>query len=147
MLHLYYYCIMQLEGLKDILSTYELRSTSCRYDVLDFFIDSEFALELKDLESALPKYDRVTLYRTINTFIDKGIIHKIPSDSGIARYALTENKNNEAQDHIHFKCEVCGKTECLPNYAVPSVRMPKGYRLKSVNMIVNGVCNQCAAKG
>lgn len=143
------YCIfnsfvdMKLAELKKILSNYDLRNTSCRYDVLNYFLNSGYALTPKDLEEELPKYDRVTLYRTLNTFIDKGLIHKIPSDSGIARYALSDTHKQKKEEHIHFKCEDCGRTECLTEYNIPSVKIPNGYQLSSVNLIVTGKCNSC----
>lgn len=134
---------MNLLELKEILSNYELRNTSCRYDVLEYFLNSNFALTPKDLEEYLPKYDRVTLYRTLNTFIEKGLIHKIPNDTGIARYALSDTHTKKEEEHIHFKCEECGRTECLTDYNIPSIKVPGGYKIFSVNMIVTGMCNTC----
>lgn len=136
---------MGLKELKEILGEHELRNTSCRYDVLNLFLEADYALAPKDLEADLQKYDRVTLYRTLNTFIEKGIIHKIPNDSGIAKYALTASakKNDYSEEHIHFKCEDCGRTECLKDYKIPQISLPKGYKAKAVNLIVTGQCQNC----
>lgn len=136
---------MELKQLKKILNDHSLRNTSCRYDVLSYFLKTNFALAPKDLEANLQKYDRVTLYRTLNTFIDKGIIHKIPNDSGIARYALTGPEMNKRpnEKHIHFKCDDCGRTECLSDYHIPKVELPTGYKATEINLIVKGLCQRC----
>ena len=134
---------MRLSKLKQIFSQYKLRNTSCRYDVLDYFLKANYAITPKELEEALPKYDRVTLYRTLNTFIDKELIHRIPNDSGIARYAISDTHQDSKEEHIHFKCENCGRTECLTNYQIPDVNLPAGYNISSVNLIVSGKCNAC----
>lgn len=136
---------MELKELKEILNDHALRNTSCRYDVLNYFLETNYALAPKDLETNLEKYDRVTLYRTLNTFIDKGIIHKIPNDSGIARYALTGSAMNKksGKEHIHFKCDNCGRTECLPDYHIPEVKLPTGYKASEINLIVTGQCQHC----
>lgn len=91
-------------------------------------------------------YDRVTLYRTLNSFIDKGILHRIPDDSGFASYALchdecTVKKHNHG--HIHFKCTDCGKIECLETEKVPHVSIT-GYLIKEANLILSGTCKTCA---
>lgn len=136
---------MVLKELKEILNRHRLRNTRCRYDVLNSFLEASYALAPKDLEANLQTYDRVTLYRTLNTFIDKGIIHKIPNDSGVARYALTGSAMNKnySEEHIHFKCDDCGRTVCLPEYHIPKVQLPTGYKASEINLIVTGQCERC----
>jgi Fur family ferric uptake transcriptional regulator len=136
---------MRLKELKEILNDHALKNTSCRHDVLSYLLETNYALAPKDLEANFKKYDRVTLYRTLNTFIYKGIIHKIPNDSGIARYALTGSAINKRykEEHIHFKCDDCGRTECLPDYQIPKVKLPTGYKASEINVIVSGQCQHC----
>jgi len=133
---------------KKLLKTHSLRITDCRIDVLECFYRTKHALSFKDLEETLIDYDRVTVYRTLNSFIDKGLLHKIPSDSGIASYGLCQGECTDAShhhDHVHFKCHVCGHTECLPEHHVPKVSLP-GYQIDEQNLIVDGVCKRCNVK-
>ena len=131
---------------KDILKNHKLRITNSRIDVLGSFLEQNRALSLGALESEFPSYDRVTLYRTLNSFLESGILHKIPNDQGTATYGLcheTCEPTDHHHDHIHFKCNNCNKLECLDELQVPSIQVPEGYTINQINMIVDGICNEC----
>ena len=135
------------EGPKRILKSHKLRITDCRLDVVQFFLQQKTALSQGDLENRLTKYDRVTLYRTLNSFLDSGILHKIPNSEGAASYGLcheTCSPDHHYHNHVHFKCNKCGQIECLDDRSVPSITLPEGYQMEAVNMIVDGICIKCA---
>jgi Fur family ferric uptake transcriptional regulator len=90
-------------------------------------------------------FDRVTVYRTLKTFLDKGMIHKVLDDGGALKYALCHycQGENHQHDHVHFKCAVCGETSCLDDVYVPRVNLPEGYQVAEVNLLVQGVCARC----
>ena len=105
------------------------------------------ALSQNDLEQQFTHHDPVTLYRTLNSFFDASIIHKIPSSSGAATYGLspdTTSYDPHERNHIHFKCTACGQIECLVDSVVPNVKVPPGYKIEMVNLIVDGVCPHCS---
>ena len=136
---------MKYSDYKKLLKGHSLRITDCRIDVLQKFYTEVHALSFRDLEETLNNYDRVTLYRTLNSFIEKGLLHRIPNDSGIASYALCRDGCDEKthhHDHVHFKCNVCGHIECISNIHVPEVKLPD-YTIEESNLIVNGVCKLC----
>lgn len=140
---------MSLDSLKEILKNHHLRVTDCRLHVMKCFIDQKAALSQGDLESKFKQYDRVTLYRTLNSFLDSGILHKIPNASGVATYGLCHNTCSPEQhhhNHIHFKCNTCGQMECLNDRSIPEVSVPSGYQIEGVNLIVDGVCAHCQEK-
>ena len=129
-----------------ILKKHKLRVTNSRVAVLDCFLDKNQALSLGILENEFPNFDRVTLYRTLNSFLESGILHKIPNDLGSATYGLchdTCNPQEHKHDHVHFKCNKCGKVECLEDLIVPKIKVPTGYSPYTVNMIVDGICGNC----
>ncbi|NJN42080.1 MAG: transcriptional repressor [Flammeovirgaceae bacterium] len=136
---------MKNKDYKTVLKTHALRITDCRVDVLNVFHHSKKARSFKNLEDQLGHYDRVTLYRTLNSFIEKGILHRIPDDSGYARYALCHNDctpQKHQHDHAHFKCDDCGAIECLEEQHVPNIRLA-GYLVKEANLILSGTCKAC----
>lgn len=136
---------MKYSDYKKLLKNHHLRITDCRIDVLEKFYITDHALSFKDLEDELNDYDRVTLYRTLNSFIDQGLLHKIPNDSGMATYGLCrEDCTEEAHhhDHVHFKCNICGHVECFPNYHTPVIDLPD-YDVEESYLILNGVCKTC----
>ena len=136
--------MIKFSELKKILKDHRLRVTDCRMDILAFFIKSEKALSLKQLEKKFQSYDRVTLYRTLNSFTANELLHKIPDDSGTVTYGLrrvNQDPNTSSHDHIHFKCNECGTIECIDK-SLPKIEIP-GYLIKDANLIVNGTCKSC----
>ncbi|MEY3921107.1 MAG: hypothetical protein RL634_868 [Bacteroidota bacterium] len=134
---------------EEILKSSALSLTAGRKTILDIFLSSPNALAHQDIETICKeKYDRVTIYRTLQTFLEKGIIHTIPSSDNITRYALCNDDcivtGYHHDNHVHFTCDTCGKTICLDETEVPSVHLPKGFRAHQINMIVSGVCKSCA---
>jgi Fur family transcriptional regulator, ferric uptake regulator len=110
----------------DILKKNQLSVTEGRKKILELFMQSNGALAHADIEKKTGEtFDRVTVYRTLNTFVEKGIIHLIPTTDNSILYALCKD-NCEAghhhDNHVHFICEVCGKTICLDEVTVPEVK-------------------------
>jgi Fur family transcriptional regulator, ferric uptake regulator len=130
-----------------ILKNHDLRITACRQAVLEAFLTNDGALSTPQLENDLAQFDRVTLYRTLHSFTEKGILHIIPDDSGAAQYGIcfeTCAPGDHQHNHVHFKCEDCGTISCLNNHHVPAFKIP-GFVVKEINMILRGTCSQCNA--
>lgn len=131
-----------------ILKDYNLRQTDCRNEILDVFLDKGFALSHGDVENKISEdFDRVTVYRTLKTFVQRGIIHKVLDDSGSIKYALCNNHCTSDQhhhDHVHFKCVNCGQTNCIEDVEVPAIDLPKGYTPLETNLLIQGICAKCS---
>jgi len=134
----------------DPLKDHNLRSTSSRSEILRLFEKSSHALSYSDIEREVSSsFDRVTVYRTLRTFLDRGMIHKVLDDGGSLKYALCSEHCRVADhhhDHVHFKCSVCGDTQCLDEVEIPSVKLPKGYKAKEVNLLIQGTCVKCGSR-
>lgn len=131
-----------------LLKDFGLRSTSTRQEVLRVFLMREYALSHGDIEREIQgELDRVTVYRTLKTFLDRGLIHKVLDDEGSLKYALCNEACSEAthhHEHVHFKCTKCGQTSCV-DVDIPPVRLPAGYRAGEMNLLIQGLCPQCGA--
>ena len=127
----------------DILKHSQLSITDNRLRILEMFSANEKALSHADIERLSGKhFDRVTIYRTLQTFVDKGIIHTIPTADNSIMYALCKEACSEGHhhdDHVHFLCEKCGTTYCLDNVTIPAINIPKGFSVYQTNVLVNGV--------
>jgi Fur family ferric uptake transcriptional regulator len=127
-----------------------LRRTRSREAVLALFLQKPIALAHGDLESALPAYDRVTLYRTLNTFLEHGLLHKVVDDGALVKYAIShtakgaEIAHHHAHHHVHFKCSLCQTTQCLEQVTLPSVVLPEGYTVQEENLLLVGICPRCS---
>src|ERR1700730_17287660 len=101
----------------DILKSNQLSVTSGRRKILELFLNNEGALAHSDIEKkAGEKFDRVTVYRTLQVFLERGLIHSIPTSDNSIRYALCKDDWSGGQhrdDHVHFICNSCGSTVCL----------------------------------
>jgi Fur family ferric uptake transcriptional regulator len=136
-----------MESTESILTGHQLRITASRKAVLDAFIHHPHALSQPDLEKMLPqKCDRVTIYRILDSFLKKGILHKVPDNEGKQKYALCESctDHHHHDEHLHFKCTRCGKTECLDDIPMPSITLPQGYRIEEWHLLLQGLCKECA---
>jgi Fur family transcriptional regulator, ferric uptake regulator len=131
----------------DILKQSGLSVTDSRKKILDLFLASDGALAHADIEKNTSKnFDRVTVYRTLQTFVEKGIIHQIPTTDNSILYALCKHNCEQGQhndDHVHFICSSCDKTICLDDVIVPSVKLPKKFYKHQAAMVVTGVCGEC----
>jgi Fur family transcriptional regulator, ferric uptake regulator len=131
----------------DILRRNSLSVTESRKKILNLFLSVSGALAHGDIErKAGEKFDRVTVYRTLQTFVEKGIIHTIPTTDNSVRYALCKNNCTEGHhhdNHVHFICLKCGATLCLEDVIVPDIRMRKGYSVNEIEMVVKGICMDC----
>ena len=77
-----------MEKAHKILEQKAVRITPMRQLLLDYFLQHEGTFGLMELENAFPKSDRITMYRTLKTFEEKGIIHGINNETGEVKYAV-----------------------------------------------------------
>ncbi|HET6995156.1 MAG TPA: transcriptional repressor [Chitinophagaceae bacterium] len=136
------------DTIKDILKRNNLSVTGSREKILSLFLGHEGALAHGDIEKrAGEKFDRVTVYRTLQTFVEKGIIHAIPTADNSIRYALCKDHCTEGHHHdhhVHFVCTDCGNTYCLDDVVTPEIKLPKGYVSSHIEVVVDGVCKTCS---
>ena len=131
----------------DILKRNQLSVTASRKRILELFQENGGALEHNDIEKSTgDKFDRVTIYRTLQTFVEKGIIHTIPTADNSVRYALCKDECTEGHhhdNHVHFVCDSCSTTFCLEAVSVPEVHLPKGFQPNLIEVVVTGKCKNC----
>ncbi|HEY8388853.1 MAG TPA: Fur family transcriptional regulator [Parasegetibacter sp.] len=131
----------------NVLKDNHLNITGSRTTILELFLQQEGALSHADIEKKIDgQFDRVTIYRTLQTFMDKGIIHTIPTAENATLYALCKDNctaGHHHDNHVHFVCDKCGTTICLDNVAVPEIRLPSGFTHNQTDVLVNGICKNC----
>jgi Fur family transcriptional regulator, ferric uptake regulator len=132
----------------EILTLHHLRKTPTRLAIVKYLQTAPFPQSESDIHKKLQdSYDRITFYRTIQTLMESGIIHRIVADNTTVRYALnhcTSTLNEQGTDHVHFFCTKCGKVECMEEVTVQEYHLPDGYKKKECDVVVKGLCKQCA---
>jgi Fur family ferric uptake transcriptional regulator len=138
------------KNVDELLRRNQLSVTGSRRKILELFLQQDGALSHSDIEKkASEKFDRVTVYRTLQAFVEKGLIHSIPTSDNSIRYALCKDDCTGGQhrdDHVHFICNRCGNTMCLEEVVVPGIKLPRGYVVQQVEMLVSGICKSCAPR-
>ena len=138
---------MRPTNIEQFLESNNIRITAMRLLIYKFLAEKPYAVSLGDIETNFVKAERSTLYRTLKTFEEKGIVHTINDGSGVIKYALCENGCNceiETDLHLHFHCNNCQETVCLTDYKIPKIPIPKGFVAENVNLVIKGVCDNCS---
>ncbi|MCS7073934.1 MAG: transcriptional repressor [Bacteroidia bacterium] len=130
---------------EELLRNKKIRVTEPRVAILKCLMESKgaalshFMLEEKLINQA----DRVTIYRTLHHFQEKGLLHKLLAEDGTASYALYAQPEALHTEHCHFHCTSCGQISCLNQVLIPSVSLPEGFEVQSIEFVVKGVCCSC----
>ncbi len=131
----------------ELLKNSGLSVTDSRKKILELFVEANGALAHADIEKKTEAiFNRVTVYRTLQTFVEKGIIHSIPTTDNSILYALCKHNcsaDHHHDNHVHFICNICNNTTCLDDVIVPAVKLPKNFSKLQVAMVVTGVCEGC----
>lgn len=132
---------------EQLLRSSQLKVTQPRLRVLEIIDTKESAISQPELEKILgSEIDRVTLYRILGSFEEKGILHKVFDLNGTATYAIcsTECSTHQHDDqHVHFICSTCNSVFCLNEISSPKVQLPDGFSLQSVSVNAVGLCDKC----
>ena len=124
-----------------------IKPTAMRNLVLSFLIKQDSAVSLADLERGLAPVDRITVYRTLKTFEEHGLIHSVTDGAGVSKYALCKEDCGPSSHHdlhVHFYCILCKATFCLPKTLIPAISLPPGFHQEETSLVVKGSCDRCS---
>ena len=134
---------MQLdkEALKRILSNHGLKVSEQRIQILDFLNQVESHPTADEIFRSLNREDpvlsRATVYNTLHSFVDKGVISALDLRDNETRYDLITH------EHGHFRCNVCGtiyNVELNPD----SLKMElPGFQIDGLSVTMRGICPHC----
>lgn len=119
-------------------------------EILTILMKSDAALSHTDITERLGDtyIDKVTLYRTLNVFTEKNIIHKVASEDRNWKYALhlDDNSNPETvKEHAHFVCNSCDRIFCFP--MEPNIKLDasrsEGFLVNAKELRLHGLCPTC----
>lgn len=118
--------------------------TSMRILIFDFLEQQQTAMSLSEIEHHFYKADRVTIYRTLKTFEEKGIVHSI-QENNTTKYMLCDDgcdQETHKDRHLHFYCKVCKKTTCKEDFIIPKSEGLE-YRIDEIRFFAKGICENC----
>lgn len=132
---------------EQLLDQHHLKKTGPRLRVLSMLSAKNVATSQPDLERVLDDIDRVTLYRILNTFEEKGIIHKVFDLNGTSNFAMCSSdcgENHHHDEHLHFNCITCKNVYCLDDLDLPPIELPNGFKPDGFTLYATGLCPKCS---
>ncbi|MBN2588555.1 MAG: transcriptional repressor [Sedimentisphaerales bacterium] len=89
-------------------------------------------------------FDKVTIYRTLESLIKAGIVHKAFINKRASHYELAHRCTTK-QCHPHFTCTKCGSTHCLVDLSMPmAAANHKGFTITHQQVHLEGLCPACS---
>lgn len=128
-----------------ILHEYNLKQTAGRIALIDVLLNSDKPLSHKEICEKLDDhfYDSVSVYRSLETFINAGFVHKIEDENRTWLFAIC-TCSNTSHCHPHFFCRICGKSECLKDYPIPRLaELKNDYIVEEQRYYLKGICSSC----
>jgi Fur family ferric uptake transcriptional regulator len=117
--------------------------------VLEVLSKAARPMTVPQLLGKLKGTDTVTVYRTLNTFVKKRLVHRVRGEDRSWLYATGNSSSAPEHQHPHFVCDSCGKVECLERAHVPegfaqSMKIERGYRVSWSEVVLHGSCPRCS---
>ncbi|MDR1943448.1 MAG: transcriptional repressor [Synergistaceae bacterium] len=134
------------KGLKIMLRSTGLKVTPVRLCILELLAKTGRPMAHSEVQTAMPELDRVTIYRTLASFVDAGIAHQVQGLDGMWRFcAHNAGLGGCPGNHPHFLCTSCGRMICLLDQQMPRVDVPDGHWVNGKQFVAYGICSECAA--
>ncbi|PWI57825.1 Fur family transcriptional regulator [Sulfoacidibacillus thermotolerans] len=91
------------------------------------------------LKQEFPAISFATVYNTLKSFLDAGLLHELRFGDKASRYDLN------TQAHHHLLCEVCGDLIdiYLPEVDVAQVLREHEFAMSGYHVEIRGVCKTC----
>ena len=133
---------------KFILSENGISRTEFRTELLNLFYSSKMSLSVEDILNHFDNsINKVTVYRSLESFENKGLIHKVPDSNNLKRYSLCKedecNASSHKHNHGHFICYSCNQTFCLEEIKTPDIICMKGFYIQELKLTAEGYCQDC----
>ena len=129
----------------EMLQERSIKPTANRLLIVRTLANAGRPLSMAEIESDAKTIDKSIISSTLSLFRDKHLVHAVEAGGDSVRYELCRSHFDDEHDdmHVHFYCERCHRTFCLDS-PVPSVEVPEGYQVTSVNYMIKGVCPECS---
>lgn len=137
------------EGIEEkLLDAHGIKPTANRILIVKALASEKHPVSMSELEHQIQTIDKSGIFRTLMLFKAHHLVHAFEDGEGQVEYELcTSHGVDEDEDmHVHFYCESCHRTFCFYNTPIPSVDIPCGYEMDSINYMIKGLCPDCARK-
>jgi len=137
------------EMCESLLEAHAIKPTANRIVVAKTLAEAEQPMSLSELEHKILSIDKSGVFRALTLFREHHLVHVLEDGGDGVRYELCYSHDGHEHDddqHVHFYCEQCHRTFCIHDIPIPSVPLPEGYLLSSINYMAKGICPECGKK-
>ncbi len=98
----------------------------------------------KLLTCRMPMLSIDTVYRTLATFEEIGLVKRVETMVSQARFEVKK------ENHHHFFCDQCGQLMDFTWHSFDNMNLPKEIqglgRIQEKNVLIHGICSVCLSK-
>jgi len=132
---------------QEILKSSKLSLTSHRMRLLRVLSECKQAISEKELEVLMNgNCNRTTIYRNLNSLVEKKIVHRILSGEAVKYKLIAGSDAVKKSDHVHFECNICNTTFCFEELTVQDFPLSVGFTKLENQFIIIGICKNCIHK-
>lgn len=95
---------------------------------------------LNDLNQNAPTSSQATVYISLQTLRDAGLVREVLLEQGVCRY------DANVTPHHHFRCQCCGEIEDIAWNQLQGIELQQlrpGLKVDGYEVTVYGVCDRC----
>ncbi len=131
-----------IEFLTNQLKSKGIRPSYQRIKVLEYLFQKGGHPTVEEIFCALspviPSLSKVTIYNTLHTFLEAGLVRVVEIDDAQMRYDIT------VEDHGHFQCVACGTIYNFPvNIDPVYIEGLNQFKITQKNVYFKGLCPNC----
>ncbi|MBD2393620.1 transcriptional repressor [Cyanobacterium aponinum FACHB-4101] len=96
---------------------------------------------LTDLNQEVPTLSQATVYLSLQTLQNVGLVKEVLLEEGVCRY------DANVVPHHHFLCECCGEIEDIPWESLTGINISnlrQGLKVDRFEVTVYGRCDRCS---
>lgn len=132
-----------MDRVEQILQEGGVKPTANRILLMREILADPQPFTLSDMEVRLSPMDKSTIFRTLTTFLEHGLIHEVDNGSAAKVYCRCTCSGSHEHPHIHFTCKSCGRTFCIKGIDTSVLPQPQGFLVEEVNCVMKGLCPKC----
>ncbi|MBO6493995.1 MAG: transcriptional repressor [Roseivirga sp.] len=134
---------MTNQEIEAVLKKYKCRATAIRIKALSLLVNHGKAFSISEIEEHLREADRVTIYRTFNSFVELSLVSKVFNNKGVTCFFYNGSEHKEKCVHPHLHCTSCNRIVCLPEYPESYLKTLDQYKADHIPVLMEGVCENC----
>ena len=136
---------MEKEDVKAMLKKSGISPSYQRMRIMEYLVNTKahptVEMIYRELIDDIPTLSKTTVYNTLNTFMENGLVSIITIDEAETRY------DADTKLHGHFKCEKCGAVEDIEiEVSDKNFKGLEKYKVYEKHIYFKGECSKCIEK-